>query len=138
MENNITRQTKQRKMIIEVFMENQGRHLTPDEMFALVREKDSNIGIATVYRNLKLLDEQGVIKKLLIDEGGGSAFYELQTHGEIHSHHHLICKKCGSVSDFQDDLLDAIEKIIEITSHFEIHDHKVSFYGICMNCRGEK
>ena len=57
--------------------------------------------------------------------------YKIQEKTYEHAHHHLICQKCGDIIDFEDDLLEAIEKIIEVTKGFTITDHKVVFYGIC-------
>lgn len=130
------RNTRQKKYILDVLIENSSKHLSAEDIFELVKKKDENIGIATVYRNLKLLCKADYIKKVFISKSP-NAFYEISLHSDNHSHHHLICNKCNTVIDFDDDLLEAIEKIIEVTKGFEISDHRVSFYGICKNCKNK-
>jgi Fur family ferric uptake transcriptional regulator len=53
----------------------------------------------------------------------------------LHRHHHLICLKCGEVTEVQDDLLESIEKEILKKNGFIVKDHRVKFYGFCKNCR---
>ena len=126
--------SKKRAFMLDVLKENYCKHLTAEEIHELVCKKDKNIGIATVYRNLKFFEQNGYIKRAYISENL-SACYELQKQNDKHSHHHLICKNCGSANDFEDDLLDAIEKIIDVTTGFEIHDHNLVFYGKCKKCK---
>lgn len=126
--------SKKRKLILDALKKNCCRHLTAEEIYELVSEIDSNIGIATVYRNLKFLEDNGYIKRAYVSESL-SACYELHKENDKHSHHHLICKSCGNVIDFEDDLLDAIEKIVSLTTDFEIYDHSLTFYGKCKECR---
>jgi Fur family ferric uptake transcriptional regulator len=131
-ENN-NRSTKQRNLLIECFHENKCRHLTVEELYSIAKAKDEKIGIATIYRNVKFLEEQGIIKKVSLPNA--LPCYELCTHEHEHSHHHLICRICGSILDFEDDLLEPIERIIENYKGFKITDHRVVFYGICSNCK---
>ena len=128
-----TRNTKQRSTLLECFDENKGRHLTVEELYAIAKSKDAKIGIATVYRNVKHLEEQGVIKKVELPDS--LPCYEMCAFSHEHSHHHMICRQCGEIVDFEDDLLEAIEKIVEDTKGFTITDHRVVFYGICRKCK---
>ena len=127
--------TKKRELILNVLKENCCSHMTADEIHELVCTENKDIGIATVYRNLKILEDHGYIKRAYISENL-SVCYELQAQNDKHSHHHLLCKSCGGTDDFADDLLDAIEKIIDVTTGFEIHDHNLVFYGKCKKCKG--
>ena len=52
-----------------------------------------------------------------------------------HHHHHLICKTCGKVLPFKDDLLDELERHIEEETGFHVLDHELKFYGQCSECR---
>ncbi len=133
-DNKETNISKNRKLILTVLKKNCCRHLTAEEIYELFSEIDSKIGIATVYRNLKFLEDNGYIKRAYVSENL-SACYELQKENDKHSHHHLICKSCGNVIDFEGDLLDAIEKIVNLTTGFDIYDHSLVFYGKCKNCK---
>ncbi len=124
--------TPQRRATLEVLFNNQGQHLNTEEIYAIVKEKCPEIGLATVYRTLQLLDEMGLISKLNLDDG--CSRYEFNNHDEDHQHHHLICQSCGAVIEVELDLLDQLEEAIEKEYRFRIKDHKVKFFGICSNC----
>ena len=131
-----TRNTKQKKMIMDCLRSNGSSHLTAEEIYNLIRENDQQISIATVYRNLKLLEEQNLVKKNFVSEET-SSFYELCDSSEPHAHHHLVCQQCGAIIDFEEDLLEALEKMIELTKGFKIKDHRVVFYGLCSDCQAQ-
>lgn len=128
-----TRNTKQKRLIFDCIKANGGRHLTVEEIYNLIKKHDEKISIATVYRNLRLLEEQGVVKKVYMAEDAPS-FYELSG-SDTHAHHHLVCSDCGAIIDFDQDLLESLEKTIEEKKGFLIKDHRVVFYGICEKCR---
>lgn len=131
----VVRNTKQRSLLLECFNKNKDRHLTVEELYDIAKSKDNNIGIATIYRNVKLLEEQGVIKKIELPDF--LIAYEMCAFNSEHSHHHLICRKCGKILDFEEDLLETIEKKIKDTKDFSITDHRVIFYGYCKICAEE-
>lgn len=130
--------TPQRKIVLQVFIENTGKHLSAEDVHYILRDKGYDIGLATVYRSLELLSEFTILQK--IDFGDGCRRYELNTaNPNAHQHHHLICIKCGSVSEFADDLLENLEADIMKKSKFKITDHQVTFYGYCSKCQqGQK
>lgn len=126
--------TPQRRAIVDILLKNNNEHLSSEEIYDLVRIDCPEIGLATVYRTMQLLDEVGVISKLNLDDG--CIRYELSLNkDECHNHHHLICKKCGKIMEVKEDLLDVIEKQIQEIYKFEILDHDVKFYGSCENCK---
>ncbi len=125
--------TPQRRATLDIIFDNQGKHLNTEEIYELVRDKCPEIGLATVYRTVQLLDDLGLVSKLNLDDG--CSRYEFNTHEDDHQHHHLICQSCGNVIEVELDLLDQLEEEIEKTHHFKIKDHKVKFFGICSNCQ---
>lgn len=126
--------TTQRRVILDVIMENREKHLSSEEIYDLVKGKYPEIGLATVYRTLQLFEGLGIIYKLNFDDGRSR--YELY-HDENHQHHHLICLKCGTVIEMEGDLLENLEEAIEQTKDFEIVDHNVKFFGYCSKCRSK-
>lgn len=125
--------TPQRKQILQIFIEHP-EHLSAEDVYGILREQDSEIGLATVYRALDLLSDLGVLVK--IDFGDGCARYELNTADPtIHHHHHLICVKCKKVIEFEDDLLEDLEATISKKSGFQILNHEVKFFGYCKDCQ---
>ena len=125
--------TPQRRAIIEILLKHESEHLSSEEIYDLVRVDCPEIGLATVYRTMQLLDEIGAISKLNLDDG--CIRYELNLNEEdAHHHHHLICKSCGKIIEVKEDLLDTIEDEIQNLYKFNILNHDVKFYGTCENC----
>ena len=127
--------TTQRRAILDVINEHEGEHLSTEEIYEYVKPKCPEIGLATVYRTLQLLEEMKIIYKLNFDDGCNR--YELNDNEEEHRHHHLICERCSKVVEVEEDLLEDIEVAIEKKYVFKITDHKVKFYGICEDCINE-
>ena len=124
--------TPQRRSIVQVLIDYKGQHLSCEEIYDKVKESCPEIGLATVYRTLQMLDKIGFTNKLSLDDG--CLRYEFNMAHEGHNHHHLICKHCGSITEVELDLLDPLENIIETSYNFKIDDHDVKFYGICSKC----
>lgn len=128
--------TPQRRSIVDTIIENEGQHLTAEEIYDKVKVSCPEIGLATVYRTILLLEELGVISRLELNDG--CSRYEIVHSNETHRHHHLICNVCHEVSEVQDDLLEELESDIEKQYRFKIMDHSVKFYGICEKCQKEQ
>ena len=105
--------TPQRRAVIDILLKHNSEHLSSEQIYDLVRVDCPEIGLATVYRTMQLLDEIGVISKL----------------------NHLICKNCSKIIEVQEDLLESIESKIQERYKFDIVDHDVKFYGLCEDCK---
>jgi len=70
-----------------------------------------------------------------LDFGDGRNRYELNDEEFAHFHHHLICVKCGKVSEFEDDMLETLESIIAKKLNFRTIDHQLKVYGYCSDCQ---
>ena len=109
--------TPQRRSIVDAIIKNEGEHLTAEEIYDEVKLTCPEIGLATVYRTILLLEEIGVIYKL--DLNDGCSRYELAHEHETHRHHHLVCNSCGRVLEVHGDLLEELEKdIIEYIDYY--------------------
>ncbi|OUM98092.1 MAG: transcriptional repressor [Paenibacillaceae bacterium ZCTH02-B3] len=125
--------TPQREATVRVLLENEEDHLSAEDVFMLVKEKFPEIGLATVYRTLELLTEMHVVEKL--NFGDGVARYDLRTESNKHHHHHLICVRCGSMTEIMDDWLLPLEERLEKEYRFRVLDHRLDFQGVCASCR---
>jgi Fur family ferric uptake transcriptional regulator len=125
--------TTQRRAILDSIVSNQGNHLSSEEIYDIVKLKYPEIGLATVYRTLQLLEQINVISKVNFDDG--CSRYELNTNSKDHHHHHLICLGCGKVMEVKLDLLENLEHEIEKEGKFKIVDHNVKFFGYCSKCK---
>ncbi|MGE5629283.1 MAG: Fur family transcriptional regulator [Solirubrobacterales bacterium] len=124
--------TPQRRSIVDTIIKNEGSHLTTEELYDLVKIECPEIGLATVYRTVQLLEDMGVVCKL--DLSDGCSRYELVHEEETHHHHHLICTVCNKVIEVEGDLLDSLEHDIEEKYEFCVKNHSLKFYGICKEC----
>lgn len=128
--------TNQRLLVLEVLAEHRDKHMTAEDIYELVKEDYPDIGLATIYRTVQLLLEMQLVDRINLDDG--CARYEI---GELslgeakHHHHHLICKTCGKVLPFKDDLLEELESHIEEATGFHVLDHELKFYGQCQECQ---
>lgn len=120
------RKTSQRTAIKQAFLRSD-RPLAPQEVLDSVLETDQKIGIATVYRNIKLLVEQDFL--IPVEIPGEPSRYEV--HGK-HHHHHFVCRECGRVFDIE-GCPGRIEALAP--EGFEVEDHEVFLYGRCPDCR---
>ena len=119
--------THQRQVVTEVFFDRASGHLHPtiDELFVKVREVDSRIGYATVYRTIKLFEEC----KLAIPRrfGDNQTRYEPETPGEHHDH--MICVDCDGILEFEDERLESIQEVVARELGFTLTDHKMVMFG---------
>ena len=123
--------SKQREIILDTLKENVV-HPTAEYLYEKIKSKDPKISLATLYRNLNQLTQNGIIKK--IDGLETSSHFDHNTH----KHYHFICSKCNRVFDISADVApDLIEKT-ENTTGFEIQSHDIVFTGICKECKNKQ
>lgn len=120
------RSTRQKEAIRSAF-ENAGRPLSPQQVLDLAQNEVDGIGIATVYRNIKALVEEGWLSQ--VELPGGSPVYELA--GKAH-HHHFQCDRCSQVFDLK-GCLPSIHKLAG--SKFWVRTHEITLYGLCADCK---
>ncbi|MCB5950727.1 transcriptional repressor [Enterococcus sp. BWT-B8] len=128
--------TPQREATLLVLLENEKDHMSAEEIYFLVKRKSPEIGLATVYRTLEILTDIKVIDKVSFNDG--LARYDLRKEGAKHFHHHLLCLECGNIEEVEEDLLGAVEEIVEQRYHFIVKDHRLTFHGICQECQQKK
>lgn len=129
MERKGMRSTSQRRLVSQVFFRT-GGHLSIDEMLALVRQQDSKVGYATVYRTLKLLVECGLASERQFDDT--VTRFEL---AQRDSHHdHLICLQCKRIVEFEDDEIERLQDSLAARHGFTLVSHKHELYGLCQDC----
>ncbi|MBK7994147.1 MAG: transcriptional repressor [Blastocatellia bacterium] len=124
------KRTEQRDLILDVFIDTEG-HVSVEELYDLVKKKDSSVGFTTVYRTMKLMTEAGLAHEVRFTDG--RARYE---HEYDHQHHdHLICNQCDSVIEFYNPEIEKLQEEIARQYKFQIQDHSHRMFGICFNCQ---
>lgn len=120
--------SKQREVILQTLMEN-AVHPNADGVFREVRKKLPSISLATVYRNLKQLSDQGVIRSI---EGlDGSVRFDHR----MHRHHHFFCTCCKKIYDIENVDIPALTNKISEEYGFSVDSFDMTFKGICHNCK---
>ncbi len=126
-ENIKRRNTYQRQVILEI-LKSTDIHPTADWIYERAREEIPNISLGTVYRNLKILKEEGYIIEL--NDGKQSRF-----DGRIDKHYHFKCVKCGSIYDIEPEDIE-IEHSLDAKG-FSVSSMDINIVGICNKCNGE-
>lgn len=118
--------TEQRWAIVKMILES-GGHLDAQEMVELVKKKNPKIGAATVYRNIKVLCDAGLLE-LTHQNIEGRDVYELTEDGQ---HDHIICLDCGQAFEFSNDEIQAIQKSVAKELSFELQDQRHIIHAKC-------
>ena len=123
--------SKPRSDILDVFLASEG-HLSAQELYDLVKLKNSRVGFATVYRTLKLLAESGVARSL--DYGDGTQRYE----PDRFQHHHIICTACNRTIEFLSPELEALLQDVQETHDYTPQPYAVRILSVCQDCSQAK
>ena len=118
--------TLPRLKILEVFQKGTQRHMTAEDVFRVLLEERTDIGLATVYRVLTQFEQAGILTRSHFESG--KAVYEL-TEGTHHDH--LVCLDCGRVEEFYDPEIEKRQNDVAKVKGFEIAEHALSLYAHC-------
>jgi Fur family ferric uptake transcriptional regulator len=122
--------TRQRSLIIDSFFA-LGGHLSVEELWSRVRQDDTKVSVATVYRTMKLLSDCGLAHAR--NFGDGQTRYEAAV-GRDH-HDHLICTRCGQIIEFENDRIEQLQDAVAKSHGFKVLSHKMELYGLCVACQ---
>jgi Fur family transcriptional regulator, ferric uptake regulator len=123
--------TAPRLTILDI-LEKSGGHVTSAELLALVEERDSSIGRASVFRTLELMTKLGIIWTTV--KGGSTVQYMLMPGGH---HHHIVCTRCAKLIEFEDCRLGALIDTVQKKYGVRVDGHLLELYGICEDCQVE-
>ncbi len=126
LEKNHLKQTRQRELILQTFLEAK-RHVTSEDLYQAVRAQHT-----TVYRTMKLLVEAGLATERHFDDG--ITRYEI----ENEHHDHLVCVKCGKIQEFECESIERTQREIAADHGFQILRHRHELYGHCASCREDR
>ena len=118
--------TLPRLKILDVFQRGSQRHMTAEDVFRVLLEERSDIGLATVYRVLTQFEQAGILSRSHFESG--KAVYELN---EGTHHDHMVCLDCGRVEEFYDAEIEKRHNAVAQAKGFAIADHALSLYAHC-------
>ena len=123
--------THQRQVVYEAVIASHG-HYSPEDVYAAVRRRIPSISLATVYNNLRLFVERGLLREvsphaptLLVD-------------GNLEPHHHLVCSRCKSVQDIAGDFIDFKRLSPHVPQGFDLTQPVVEVFGLCRRCSAKR
>jgi len=130
--------TRQRENILTTFLKME--HVTAEQMYRHLAKKDPHIGLATVYRTLKLLCETGLAQEQHF--GSQTQFDNVAQKGH---HDHLICTTCDKIIEFENCGIENLQLEVAASNGFAIRTHRLELYcepirlpdGSCKNCGRE-
>jgi len=119
--------TPQRLAILE-YMISSMSHPTADDIYRALEPNFPNMSVATVYNNLRVFREAGLVKELPF--GDSSSRFDFVTN----DHYHIICQDCGTIVDFHYPALDEVEHVASHVTGFQVNSHRMEIYGKCPSC----
>ena len=126
----MNRQTKQRGAILGL-LRGGYCHLTADQVYDEVRKEIPSISKGTVYRNLRVLQEMGLVSELNLNDTVSR--FEAKRDG----HYHFHCERCGRVFDIDEPINKELDRRIADRTGYNISYHQLEFRGSCHDCQQE-
>jgi Fe2+ or Zn2+ uptake regulation protein len=122
--------THQRQLVYEAVVASHGHH-SPEQIFAKVRRRIPSISLATVYNNLRLFVEHGLLREVTPHAS------TVRVDGNLEPHHHLVCSRCKSVQDIEGEFIDFKRLSRQLPDGFDLTQALVEVFGLCRRCRAK-
>jgi len=120
--------TAQRQAILDM-INRSDKHWEADDVAYALKEEGVQIGIATVYRGLAALAEQGLIESIQLAD---KKRYERANKAH---HDHLICTDCGAIEEFCEPKIEFLQDKVAAERGFKIEGHQLLLFGLCKTCK---
>lgn len=130
--------TKQKEKLLEYLIKNKNKHTNVQEISAFLSAEGKSVGVATIYRQLDKLVEQGIVRKYAFDGKTCACYQYIEDEEQCRSHFHLKCLSCGKLIHLDCEHLAELTRHIEDEHDFEIDYSQTVFYGRCSDCKGEE
>jgi Fur family ferric uptake transcriptional regulator len=121
--------TQQREAIVDAFLRSDG-HVNLESLLDAARKKNPGVGLATVYRTVKLLEDAGIATARQF--GSGQTLYE----NVGHHHDHIICQRCNFIIEFESEEIERVQNEIARRYGFQLVHHRHELFGLCDKARG--
>ena len=121
--------TEQRILLEKYFMDNEDKFVSSKDILEYMKDNDCKIGLTTIYRFLKLLEEENKVRTEVKDH---TKYYQY-INANCCNHFHLKCKKCGKIQHLDCEEFEQVTKHIKEEHHFAL-DYNTIIYGICEKC----
>lgn len=129
-----TYNTKQKQLILSLFLENKEAQYSCEEIEEKLRKKGTPVGKSTVYRYLISLQKEGKVRKFRSENGKSATFSFIEDEEKCKRHIHLKCLACGEFVHLDCQIADEINTHLIKDHHFKIDNSKTVLYGLCEKC----
>lgn len=119
--------TRPRESVLGFFRE-KDRHVSAEQLHRIMQERGKSFSLSTIYLNLGILTEVGLIREIVGLEG--EKLYD----SNHHHHHHIICRYCQEVADVHDDYQ---QQMVHLPQGWQLEQHEILFYGCCPKCKAK-
>ena len=126
-EGHIMKFSKQREMILNQVL-NYPIHPTADQVYTALKTDNPNLSLGTVYRNLNLLSEMGMLMKIRIADGSD------RFDGRTDDHYHMVCERCSKVYDMELDTMKALKSCVSDKYGHALTEITLTLKGVCAAC----
>ncbi|WP_010275267.1 Fur family transcriptional regulator [Paenibacillus senegalensis] len=127
MNRNGLRVTEQRRTLMQIFTDHE-KYLTPKDVYNHMSKLYPSVSFGTVYRNLRLLSDMGVLEQVYFMDSG----LKFKRCCLTHHHHHLICLGCEKTVPFD---FCPMDHLMDLPKNFKVTDHRFEIYGFCEQCQ---
>ncbi|MGM0652499.1 MAG: Fur family transcriptional regulator [Bacillota bacterium] len=121
------KRSRQREYLYKL-LQSTDKHPTASWLYDQLKPDFANLSMGTVYRNINILIDQNLIQKI----EAGSSFDRYDANTE--QHYHFFCQKCEAVSDIPLEIFENLNKEVSETTGYQVENHRLDFYGICLEC----
>lgn len=121
--------THQRRVIYEILLATPG-HPSPEEIYGSVRKKIPSISLNTVYNNIRVFLEKGMLREVSVHHG------TMRVETNSHPHHHFVCVSCRSIEDIEQEVFEPVRVKEFAPPGFKVHRYSIDVIGQCANCAG--
>jgi len=128
------RLTQERQSLLHIICASVG-HFNPEEVAGLARSKGRPVSLTTVYRNLPLLIEAGIVRRATVGDGLDRAGVRYERVWNRTHHDHLTCERCGRVVEFSYPAIEILQDAVAREHGFLLERHHLELIGVCASCR---
>jgi Fur family peroxide stress response transcriptional regulator len=122
--------THQRQVLYEVMQQMPG-HPSPDEVYLRLRKRIPSISLATVYKNIRLFLDSGILQEVSPHHGS------LRVEMNRHAHHHLVCTRCKCITDIDEEDIAQLPRRKKLAGGFLVQRYAIDVLGLCAGCQAE-
>jgi|WetSurMetagenome_2_1015567.scaffolds.fasta_scaffold158769_2 Fe2+ or Zn2+ uptake regulation protein len=128
------RMTAQRRLILKVYRE-ASEHPTAEEIHKIARRKDPGLNLSTVYRTMRWLEQEGLVRARRLDPDSRSERFDSALPDE---HHHFVCSACRRIVEFDGSELEPVLRSLEKKYGMRVDQSVLVVHGLCSRCRSAR